>query len=355
MGIRKEKKSALRVDLTGGFLDIWPVYLQIPEVHILNFSIPYFTHSRFCFEKSDKKNTKLRETLLNQKTGTCHFKALLDFKTQARERLSSTSGVSHFLSKKLSTVSPHFRILHIVLNHFLKEGQCFKTLTVEMKCDLPSGLGLAGSSSLMTSLVSCCLQALDKKIPKKELLFLCRDLEAKLLEAHAGWQDYVPALSDKAYQCYLIKLRPGENPDWKEWPLDKGFIKSHLLLLDTGVRHHSGNLNQNVLISFMKGNKEIKKGLCLLRDNSIKMKEVVKNQKWDSFFALLNKEQSLREQYFPGWMNKKVGHVLNKLRKHEGVLGFKLCGAGGGGALLVYTKGKKQKENLAKLFPSFKM
>ena len=216
--------------------------------------------------------------------------------------------------------------------------------TMVLKSESPVGGGLGASSSLCVSLAKVFCSVTGARLTNKELLFLCRDLETALLHAPAGVQDYVPALESEPNYMYIIEHSP-LGPKWKRKKAPLDFFKDHLLLVGTGKSHHSGQNNWENLKKVMEKDQAFLKGLNHLKHNALKTVQLCETENWPDLFSYLNREQSLREELFPNWVNPHVRSVISLIRQKE-ARAVKLCGAGGGGSLLVLAKDKKNKQNI---------
>ncbi len=363
-------KSPTRIDLAGGFLDIWPVHALIQDCFVVNCSIPVFTFVNLSYSKSE--DHKIRYVNTHKKKGG----------TQINIEISSPSGLyrkSFFgWNKLLEEPQPELDLLKKHIEYWSgfkcktfgsENPQSFRLnreweqkkaqiesfspksdnreseeWTICLKSDSPVGGGLGASSSLCISLVQAFGSLFNLQFTQLELLSLCRDLETSLLHAPAGIQDYIPAMETKPDFMYIIECSPF-GPKWKKKETPLEFFKEHLLLVDTGKSHHSGDNNWQNLKKVMEKDQTILRGLNQLRDNALKTAELCEMENWSDLFACLNREQKLREKLFSNWLGTHVNSVIS-LVQEAGARAVKLCGAGGGGSLIVLAKSKKNKKHI---------
>lgn len=367
-------KSPTRIDLAGGFLDIWPVHALIRDCFVVNCSIPVFTFVNLSRSKLEDHKVRCVNT---------HKK---NVGAQINIEISSPFGLyrkSFFgWNKLLEESQPELHLLkkHIEywsnscfkykafqqgagdhqssgLNHKWEKEQTqvasFNSKSdnseneewnISLKSDSPVGGGLGASSSLCVSLVQAFSSLFHCQFTQVELLSLCRDLETSLLHAPAGIQDYIPSMDPVPDFMYIIECSPF-GPKWKKIETHLEFFKEHLLLVDTGKSHHSGDNNWENLKRVMEKDQIILRGLSQLRDNALKTAELCEKGNWSDLFSCLNREQNLREKLFSNWINAHVNSVIN-LVQEEGAPAVKLCGAGGGGCLMVLAKSKKNKKHI---------
>ena len=326
-----ENKSPMRVDLAGGFLDIWPVHALIQDCFVVNFSIPLFTSSSIEIYSKDYADSKSPAKEINIEISSLsgiYKKSFVDWKSL----LESPASELHLLQKHLEYWGT-------------QQEQNLNNISICLKSESPIGAGLGGSSSLCVNLAKCFSSIFKKQMTKHQLLMLCRDIETSLLHAPAGIQDYIPALETEPNFIYIIECTPF-GPQWKRKKVPISFFMDHLLLVDTGKSHHSGSNNWEILKKVIeKKDKSLLHGLNQLRDNALNIVDIYEEENWEDLFTYMNKEHDIRGECFPNWLNPFVSSIIN-LIKDSGAESVKLCGAGGGGCLLVLSRSRKIKENI---------
>ncbi len=329
-------KSPMRMDLAGGLLDVWPVYALVKDCFVINCSIPVFTSVEL-----QKNNQPVRSIYINPKK-----------QKKINIEISSPSGS---YKKSFSDFEDLLKASDEELNLLKKNLEywigCFKEKRegwdIFLRSESPVGAGLGASSSLFVSLTKAFSSVLRQHLSQDELLSLCRDLETALLHSPAGIQDYIPAMGSQPDFLYMIECTPF-GPKWKKRKAPLTFFKDHLLLIDTGGRHHSGNNNWKILKKIIEKDQNILSGLNQLKDNALKMMEICEEENWSDLCVCLQREQELRARFFSNWLTSPVLSLINMLAG-EGAEGMKLCGAGGGGCLIVLAKNKKKKKNIERI------
>lgn len=326
MKIKKQIKSPLRADIAGGFLDIWPISVMVPETHVINFSIPLWTNIEWEFLPRSAKH-KIHINI--QSPGVSFSKKF--------------NNIKNFLASNKQEVS----LLKIFWKHWHNQTFAHKNIAIHLKSEAPIGSGLGGSSSLCASLLKMFLHCSKQSMKKTDQLLTCRDSEAFVLKAPAGTQDYIPALYSNSRVLYIISYAKPGIITWQRKNLPKQFFEDHILLVYTGVPHHSGKSNWRTYQRAVKGDAALLKALVKLRDNALRAKDICEKEDWPALATILKKEYLLRKTLFSGWLPKKVASVCN-LFIQEGAA-VKLCGAGGGGTALLWMKNKVHKRRIQKL------
>ena len=133
-------KSPTRIDLAGGFLDIWPVYALFRDCCVINCSIPVFTSVHLQFKETSEINVEILWP------SGAYKKSFLCLQDCLKEPAS-----------ELTLLQEHLRYWHL-------EGNCFKNgFYICLKSESPIGAGLGGSSSLGISLSKVFSAAVKKK------------------------------------------------------------------------------------------------------------------------------------------------------------------------------------------------
>ncbi|MDE0118959.1 MAG: hypothetical protein OXM55_02995 [Bdellovibrionales bacterium] len=323
-------KSSTRVDLAGGLLDIWPVYALVPDCFVLNFSIPVFTSVKLRYSS---------ELQLSCEGGPPIDISVFSPSGSYKNSFTRLNDLLKDSSDELSLLKKH---LEYWKGYFPREQIFLKS--IYLRSESPIGGGLGASSSLCVGLAKVLSSVFKQELRKKELLMLCRDLETSLLHAPAGIQDYIPAIEEDPGFLYTIECM-SSGPKWNRKKIPSDFFADHFLLVDTGKSHHSGNNNWEILKKIIEKDQDILNGIYQLRDNALKTVEICDQENWSDLFVYVNKEQELRGRYFSNWLNPSVSSLIGLMRSH-GAKAAKLCGAGGGGCLLVLAENQKHKQEL---------
>ncbi len=306
-------KSPTRVDLSGGTLDMWPLFNFVGPCRTINVAIDIWT----VVEINPTPNSAkiIIESLDYQQKW--EFENLSEFLNWKDKKIVLYQTVIDFFSQKIETG--------------------FQLTT---KSESPIGGGLGGSSSLMISLMKALSEMTKFKFKDIHHMVHCaHNIEAKILMTPTGTQDYYPAvtggLSILDFSTEGIKDRV---LDVSETPLVENF-----LLVYTGKTHHSGLNNFEVLKSCTQNDSQVLAALNEIKQISEDMYNAVRSNDWDKIPDLFQREYTQRIKLTPAFTSPEIEH-LSKLVIANGATGVKICGAGGGGCVLVWVPvGQRQK------------
>ena len=123
--IHIESIAPVRVDLAGGTVDIWPLYLLLDSPKTINFGINLFATTTIDAYPSPTPQVKL-ESIDQKKSQTFSWSEILETKTQTIPELDFPTRLLRYFAK----LHPNPQSLHL---HLKTEAKS------------PSGAGLGGS------------------------------------------------------------------------------------------------------------------------------------------------------------------------------------------------------------------
>jgi D-glycero-alpha-D-manno-heptose-7-phosphate kinase len=193
------------------------------------------------------------------------------------------------------------------------------------------GSGLGGSSAYAVALARGILAALGKDMPDAQLVMLARDLEARVLAVPTGQQDHWASVCGGAL---AVHHEPGgERVEALE--VEPGWVGERLTVFDTGISHHSGMVNWEVIRRRLDRDRATTDALeaiaeaarrCraeLLDGNQVGVGEAIADE-WRA-------RKSLAPEVCPADLE-----VIIDAGIAAGALAIKACGAGGGGSVLAW-------------------
>lgn len=297
-------KSPTRVDLAGGTLDLWPLYAFLNGAITVNVAIDIYT----CAEinvRSDKKVILQSRDLKLEK----EYKDLAD---------------------ALADSDPRMILLQTQLKYWQpKEGFQLKTWS-----DSPVGGGLGGSSSLTISLLKAFSQFCQRPFRDvHSMVHSAHNIEAKILNTPTGTQDYYPAATGG-----LNILKYDDDRIVQEvLPIDGTEFAERFMLVYTGKTHHSGMNNFEVMKDAVAKDETTMKALRDLKEIALATEKICREQKWKQLGSLFRQEFEARVRLAPEFSSPEI-EKLNEVALQSGAEAVKICGAGGGGCVLIWSE-----------------
>ena len=285
-----------RVDLAGGTLDIWPLYLLHENAQTLNAAITIRAECRL----TPSADGRLR--IIAEDTGA-------RVEAACWSELEETAGS---------------RLVVRILRFFRAAG-----LTVATRSAAPVGAGLAGSSALNIALCAALARWQDRRLAGESLIDLALNLEAQVLGVPTGGQDYRPATYGGIAALEMGPHGVSRAP----LDVDNEALASRMVLAYTEQSRDSGINNWEVTKRRIDGDPLVASLFDDIRDVALGLRQALETARWDDVARHVALEWDLRKRLAPG-VTTAVLEELIRCGRQAGAQAAKVCGAGGGGCLL---------------------
>ena len=292
-------RSPLRVSFTGGGTD-FPEYFNKKKTKILTTSINKYVYIIL----------KKRED------------SLIYLNYSSKEIIKNSKYIKH-------------EIFKAVLNYFnMKNG-----IEISVLSDIPSkGSGLGSSSSFTAALIKACSIYKKVNLNKKKLAELTCKVEIEILKKPIGIQDQyaicmgglnVLTLSQKGINTVTINNKKITN-----------ILKNNSVLFNLNMPRTADSV--------------LSKHSKLIHDNKINLDSINNNSNYiikkideiskEDFCNSINKGWELKKRLVENVTNILIEKEILKAKK-MGCIGYKVCGAGNGGYLLLIFKNQKHRNS----------
>src|SRR3954468_10541870 len=288
-----------RVDLAGGTLDIWPLYLFHPGAVTVNFAVSVLTRCHIS------KTSGTRIELKSLDTGKSNSFASVD-------ELCSAKKFLHPLAANL-------------VRFFAPEGG----FALETHSESPAGAGISGSSALMVATTAALASFTGRQLSLEEIRVIAQNVEAQLIGVPTGCQDYYPAIYGGVS---AIALEP-DGVHRHAIAVSAEEIERRFVLAYTGAPRASGINNWQVFKAHINGDKKIHANFESIARIARDMHRALENRDWNEVARLLRAEWKLRKTNAPGISTPLIDRLVAAAMK-GGALAAKVCGAGGGGCVV---------------------
>ena len=288
-----------RVDLAGGTMDIWPLYLFHPGAVTINFAVSILTRCRLRSLPGKRIHLKSIDTGREEE-----FPSL--------DALCSARTYKHPLAACL-------------VKFFAPDGG----LDIETNSESPAGAGISGSSALMIAMTAALARFTGRKLDREEIRVIAQNAEAQLIRVPTGCQDYYPALYGGVNAIHLdvdgihrepILLPPEE--------LDRRFVLAY-----TGAPRQSGINNWRVFQDHINGKGRVFQNFERIGAIARGMHAALAQADWKEVARLIREEWKLRKTNAPGISTPAIERLI-KIATRNGAVAAKVCGAGGGGCVV---------------------
>jgi len=297
-GVRIVTSAPTRIDLAGGTLDIWPLYLFHPGAQTVNAAISL--RARAVVEPRPDDAVLIRSLDTGATVEARHCRDL-------RERRE-------------------LRLLSLLCYFFEAHG-----LTLTTSCESPAGAGIAGSSALNVAVCAALAEWSRTHYEPDVLLHIAMNVEAQAIEVPTGVQDYRPALYGGVAAVEL------DTAEIRRVPLhvDAAELERRLVLCYTGEPRNSGTNNWEVMKKHLDGDRHVFECFERIRDTAAAMRDALTRADWNGVGRALAEEWDNRKRLAPGVSTPAIDELVARATR-AGALGTKVCGAGGGGCLVSF-------------------
>ncbi len=302
-GLTITAHAPCRADLAGGTVDLWPLYLFHPGALTLNFALEILTSCRITPLEGTRIELRSLDT---GREDTFPNLAALNGKRKHKHALAAC-----------------------VVSFFAPE----QGLRLETNSESPAGAGISGSSAMMIATCAALARFTGRDLDLEKLRDLAQNIEAQIIRVPTGCQDYYPALHGGVSAIHL-------DPDGihrAAVPVAPEEIDRRFVLAYTGAPRQSGINNWEVFKAHVNGDRHVfrnfEKIVALARD----MHQAFLRHDWEDVARLIREEWKLRRTNAPGITTPKIDKLIEVARKNGG-RAAKVCGAGGGGCILLMVE-----------------
>lgn len=305
--MRIEKQSCTRVDLSGGTLDCWPLHTLVGGCVTVNLAISIRTYAALEPLPGSRVHIVMHDLKYDRE-----FPDLAAL-------LACEDAELNLVQKQAAYWRP-------------REG-----FRLETRSESPVGAGLGGSSSLSISVIKAFSEWLKFPLELQPAVELSHNLEAQVLHKMTGTQDYYPALAPGLnaihYQMHGPKLEAIST--------SADFWNARLTLVYTGQPHHSGLNNWQVIKAALEHDATTLKALADIRDVSADLYSAVKAERYGTLPQLFDREFEARVRLSSSFSSPRI-EKLRDVALKAGAQAVKICGAGGGGCVLVWSEPERK-------------
>jgi D-glycero-alpha-D-manno-heptose-7-phosphate kinase len=296
-----------RVDLAGGTMDIWPMYLFHPGAVTVNFAVSVLTRCR----------------IVPLAGKTIRFRSL------------DTGREEEFSSLEQLTAARKFQ--HPLAAHLTRFFAPQTGFEMETHSESPAGAGISGSSALMIASSAALARFTGRALDKEQLRVIAQNVEAQVIRVPTGCQDYYPALHGGVSAIHLdVDGIHHESIPVSVEELDRRFVLAY-----TGAPRQSGINNWKVFQGHIEGDRKILRNFDRISEIAQGMHRALRQADWTEVERLLREEWKLRKTNAPKITTPLIDRLIAAAQR-GGASAAKVCGAGGGGCVVLLCPPEKR-------------
>ena len=293
-----ETSAPTRIDLAGGTIDIWPLYLFHPGAATVNFATSLRAYCRIETRDDGRIVLESRDRKLAFETELAALEDLI-----SEERLELISKLVHFFKPTTG--------FHLTANS-----------------EVPAGAGLGGSSALAIACIGALNRLVGNRYDERKFVAIAANIETTVIRVPAGFQDYYSALHGAA-SC--IHYEP-DGITHEALKVDQAKLESRISICYTGEPRLSGTNNWEIYKRHIDGNPELFELFDGIRDSATAMRQALLADDWTRVSEVMRAAYPNRKRLAPGVTTPQMEKLVEKALAN-GAEAAKVCGAGGGGCI----------------------
>jgi len=302
-----ETSAPTRVDLAGGTIDIWPLYLFHPGAATVNFATSLRAHCRIETRDDGRIVLESRDRKVTFETELAALEDLI-----SEERLELISKLVHFFKPTTG--------FHLTANS-----------------EAPAGAGMGGSSALAIACIGALNQLVGNRYDRNKFIMIAANVETTVIRVPAGFQDYYSALYGGA-SCVHFRAdgieREGLN-------IDEATLEDRIVICYTGEPRLSGTNNWDILKRHIDGDPELFELFEGIRDSTLSIRESLLAADWVKVSEIMSAAYPNRKRLAPAVTTPQMERLVETALAN-GAEAAKVCGAGGGGCIaFLCSEGRK--------------
>lgn len=289
-----------RVDIAGGTLDIYPLYLLIEDAMTVNAAVAV---------RSEVAARPFRR-------GTARL-------SSGNFGIAVTAADTHGFS-----LEGKMGLLSRALRHF----PAVSGVEIRVCNEAPVGSGIGASSALLVALMLAAGRLTGTARRRDEIADAAMEIEAAHLKSLTGRQDHLAALRGGIQG---IRFSAGRVDARRLPPAGEAgkMLRGHAFLAHTGIAHHSSDVNWRMIRGAIDGDAMVLRKFRGIASAARDAWEAVSAADPRGTGAAVAAEWAIRKTLAPGVSTAGVEELFPDRRFRRLVSGAKLCGAGGGGML----------------------
>ncbi|MEP6819947.1 MAG: GHMP kinase [bacterium] len=302
-----ESSAPTRVDLAGGTIDIWPLYLFHPGAATVNFATSL---RAYCQIKTRDDGRIVLESRDRKVAFETELAAIEDLVRE--ERLELISKLVHFFKPTTG--------FHLTANS-----------------QAPAGAGLGGSSALAIACIGALNSLVGNRYDPRKFITIAANIETTVIRVPAGFQDYYSAQYG-ATSCIHFRA---EGIEREALQIDEAKLESRIVICYTGEPRLSGTNNWDIFKRHIDGDAELFELFGGIRDSALRMRAALLADDWNEVAETMRAGYPNRKRLAPGVTTPQMEKLVEKALAN-GAEATKVCGAGGGGCIaFLCAEGRK--------------
>ncbi len=312
MNLKVLAEAPTRVDLAGGTLDLWPIAQLLSEKATVNLAISL--------------NATVEISVLSSK----------EFYVESLDQNIKISGsFSEIIAKQ------ELKLFSLILQNLWAKD--YPGLKISARALSPAGAGLGGSSSLAITFIAAIFR-LQKELgiiaetpPEYFLVRTAQDIEAKIIHAPTGVQDYWGAVRGG---LNILTFPPGGEKIETLPGNSFSTLARQMIVCYSGQSRASAINNWEIFKKVFDHDNKLIEVLGDLGKAAFGCAESIRSGDFKKALDYSKIEWNQRVKLWPGIETVKT-KALDRAGQDSGAWFSRVCGAGGGGVMIFFAPEEK--------------
>lgn len=302
-----ESSAPTRVDLAGGTIDIWPLYLFHPGAATVNFATSLRAHCQIKTRDDGRVVLESRDRKVAFETNLAAIEDLV-----REERLELISKLVHFFKPTTG--------FHLIANS-----------------TAPAGAGMGGSSALAIACIGALNRLCGDRYDERKFITIAANIETTVIRVPAGFQDYYAAQYGAASAIHFR----ADGIEREALEINAAKLEERIAICYTGEPRLSGTNNWEIFKRHIDGDTQLFELFDGIRNSALRMRAALLADDWNEVSETMRAGYPKRKLLAPGVTTLQMEHLVEKALAN-GAEAAKVCGAGGGGCIaFLCAEGRK--------------
>ena len=302
--MRVSAQVPMRIDLAGGTLDVYPLYLFEGGGLTVNAAIDVYA----------------RATVVTRDDGAIRISSGDLQTTEEAPSLSEMTlgGPLDLAKRALAYYRPN------------------QGLDITMESQAPRGSGIGASSALLMALSHCLNAITDRGLSSAQIIDIGANIEAQVIGIPTGKQDYFPPIYGGVCVIWF------DVDGWRFQSLSEGTalsqkLSERLIVSYTGIPHDSSVTNWAMLKRYIEKEGDTVARMREIKSIALAMRGSLTSGDMEGFAHLLDAEWNLRKGLAAEVTTPRIDAIMAAAAA-AGAQASKICGAGGGGCMITVAE-----------------
>jgi D-glycero-alpha-D-manno-heptose-7-phosphate kinase len=209
-------------------------------------------------------------------------------------------------------------------------------LDITVSSQAPKGSGIGASSALLMALMHCLNSVTGRGLNKQQIIDIGANIEAQVIGIPTGKQDYFPPNYGGVCAIWFgidgwrLESLAANNTLIEQ-------LNQRIIVSYTGIPHSSAATNWAMLKAYIEREGDAVARMREIRAISQAMRDCLARQDMAEFPRLVDAEWKLRRGLAKGVTNNKIDAIMATAAA-AGAQASKICGAGGGGCMITVAE-----------------